>query len=282
MHDTYGPVTGHTFLAWIETDEGLVAVDSGWDVSDGEPYEGSDVEAITLAAERTGKPLSHILFTHDHWDHRANLPLLRERWPDVKVMAHRNSSIEGVSEYLAGGETLTWGSITIQTIATPGHSRQRDELCYYLPDYRFLFCGDIAQPQGPSYAVVTGASPVPYFHFGDDYRRTLERLIQLDAAHIRTGHGDLLGPEQSRQWLRVTLATVQRIEALAITYVERYPTKEAAWIADLVYDQMIEERHFGVSKGNKRKQDSAHPGETDYEHFDLPGILWFVKEAQQL
>jgi glyoxylase-like metal-dependent hydrolase (beta-lactamase superfamily II) len=282
MADSYGPVTGHTFLAWIETNEGLVAIDSGWDVADGEPYEGSDLEAITLATERTGKSLTHILFTHDHWDHRANLPLLRERWSNVTVLAHVNSSIEGVDRYLNGGETLNLGGITIQTFETPGHSRQRDELCYYLPDYRMLFCGDIAQPQGPSYAVVTGLSPVPYFQFGDDYRRTLEKLVQMDIAHIRTGHGDFLGPEQARQWLRVTLATVQRIEELAITYVERYPTKEAEWIAELVYDQILEERHFGVSKGNKRKREGSYPDITDYERFDLPGILWFVKEAQHL
>lgn len=282
MPDSYGPVSGHTFLAWIETNDGLVAVDSGWDVAAGQPYEGSDLEAITLAGERTGKPLTHILFTHDHWDHRANLPLLRERWADVTVMAHRNSSIEGVNRYLDGGESLDIGGITIQTLDTPGHSQQRDELCYLLPEYRLLFCGDVAQPQGPSYAIVTGPSPVPYFYFGDDYRRTLERLIALDVAHIRTGHGDFLGPEQCRQWLRVTLATVQRIEELAITYVERYPTRAAEWIADLVYDQVIEERHYGLSKGNKRKREATYPGASDYERFDLPGILWFVKEAQQL
>src|SRR5688572_8384963 len=103
--DNYGPMAGHTFLAWIETAGGLVAVDSGWDVADGEPYEGSDLEAITLAAERAGKPVTHVLFTHDHWDHRANLPHLRERWPEMVVLAHENSTIEGVTRPLRGGET---------------------------------------------------------------------------------------------------------------------------------------------------------------------------------
>jgi glyoxylase-like metal-dependent hydrolase (beta-lactamase superfamily II) len=282
MADSYGPLTGHNFLAWLETTTGFVAIDSGWDVAEGQPYEGSDLEAITLATERTGKPLTHILFTHDHQDHCANLPLLRERWSDVIVMAHRNSSIEGVTRYLEGGETVEIGGIAIQVLETLGHSQHRDELSYLVPEYRLLFCGDVAQPQGPSYAVVTGPSPVPYFYFGDDYHRTLERLIHLDVGHIRTGHGDFLGPEQCRQWLRVTLATVQRIEELAVTYVERYPTKAAEWLAELVYDQIIEERHYGMSKGNKRKREATYPGASDYERFDLPGILWFVKGAQQL
>jgi glyoxylase-like metal-dependent hydrolase (beta-lactamase superfamily II) len=282
MTDSYGPMTGHTFLAWLETEAGLVAIDSGWDVSDGESYEGSDLEALVLATERTGKPLTHILFTHDHWDHRANLPLLRERWADVIVMAHPNSSIEGVTRSLQDGETLELGGLTIQTIETPGHSAHRDELCYFLPDYRLLFSGDVVQPQGPSYAVVTGASPIPYFQFGNEYQRSLERLIRLDAAHIRTGHGDFLGPEQARQWLRVTLATVQRIEALAITFVERYPTKDAPWIAEMVFDQIVEERHYGSAKGNRRKRELRDDGVPMYNHYDLPGILSFVKEAQQL
>ena len=140
----------------------------------------------------------------------------------------------------------------------------------------------MVQPQGPSYAIVTGPSPVPFFHWGDDYRHSLERLIALDVGHLRTGHGDFLGSEQSRQWLRVTVATVQRIEELAITYAERYPTKPAEWLAEMVYDQIVEERHYGISKGNKRKRDATYPGATDYERFDMPGILWFVKAAQQL
>jgi glyoxylase-like metal-dependent hydrolase (beta-lactamase superfamily II) len=280
--DSYGPITGHTFLAWIETNDGLVAIDSGWDVAWDEPYEGSDLEAITLAAEGTGKPLTHILFTHDHPDHRANLPLLRDRWAGVEVFAHRNSRIEGVNRFLEGGETLTLGGVTIQTLATPGHSQQRDELCYLLPDFRLLFSGDVAQPQGPSYALVTGHSPVPFFYYGDEYHRTLELLIKQDVGHMRSGHGDFLGPEQTRQWLRVTLATVERIEALAVTYVERYPAKDAAWIAELVYDQIVEERHFGMAKGNQRKRTrvSEDKAETEYERYDLPGILWFVQAAQ--
>lgn len=282
MTDSYGPMTGFHYLAWLESADGLVAIDSGWELADGEAYEGSDIEALALAAERTGKALTHVLFTHDHWDHCANLPFFRERWQDVVVMAHRNSSIEGINHFLSGGERLEIGGLTIQVLESPGHSLHRDELCYVLPDYRLLFCGDVVQPQGPSYAVVTGSSPVPYFHFGDDYRRSLERLIGLDIAHIRTGHGDFLGPEQSRQWLRVTLATVQRIEALALTYVERYPTKEAEWIAEMVYDQIVEERHFGITKGNKRKREGVQPNQSDYHYYDLPGILWFVKEAQQL
>lgn len=282
MQHIYGPVSANTFLAWIEADEGLIAVDTGYDVAAGHSYEGSDLEAIAQASEATGKPLTHLLLTHDHWDHRANLPLLRERWPDLLLYAHANSSAENVAVQLSGGETLELDGVTVRVLYTPGHSQQRDELCYYLPDYRFLFSGDVAQPQGPSYAYTNGPSPLPFFHFGDDYHRTLERLIALDPQHMRTGHGDFMGPEQARQWLRVTLATVLRVQELALELTERYPNKDDDWLAESIYDQIADERHFGHRAANQRKRQSSYEGTTDYERFDKPGILWAVQQARAI
>jgi hydroxyacylglutathione hydrolase len=260
----------------------LVAIDTGWDVASGRPYDGSDVEGLVQASAATGKALSHVLLTHDHPDHVLNLPLLVERWPDVGVYGHDNGSVEGVTDRLQGGETLECGGETIQVLYTPGHSAARDELCYYLPEHRFLFCGDVVQPQGPSYEYSTGPSPIPFFHYGDDYRHSLERLIGLDAHYMRTGHGDFLGPEQARQWLRVTLATVSRIEALALELAERYPAKDEARLAEMIYDQVADERHFGLRAANQRKRQGSYEGATDYERFDRPGILWAVKQAREI
>ncbi len=282
MHDAYGPMTGHTFLAWIETDSGLIAVDTGWDVAWGEPYEGSDLEALVRASTGTGKPLTHILLTHDHPDHVANLPLLLERWPEAAVLAHANSRVAQRTEPLQGGETLTIGGERVEVLYTPGHSEARDELCYYLPEYHFLFSGDVAQPQGPSYSYATGPSPVPFFHDGDAYHRTLERLIALDPSYMRSGHGDFLGPEQAKQWLRVTLATLLRIEELALTLAERYPQKDDEWLTESLYDQLADERHVPMRAANKRKREGSYEGKTDFERFDKPGLLWAVRQARAL
>jgi glyoxylase-like metal-dependent hydrolase (beta-lactamase superfamily II) len=277
-----GNVEGHKFLAWIETAGGLVAVDTGWDVAAGEPYEGSDVEALVMAAESNGKPLTDVLLTHDHPDHCMNLPLLLERWPDARVHAHPNGGVAGVTDHLQGGETLEIDGALIQVLYTPGHSQARDELCYYLPRERFLFSGDVAQPQGPSYAYSNGPSPVPFFHFGDEYARSLERLIALDPQAMRTGHGDFLGPEQARQWLRVTLATITRIQELALELAERYPQRDSAWVAEAVYDQVADERNYGLRAANRRKREASYEGLSDYERFDRPGILWAVEQARAI
>jgi glyoxylase-like metal-dependent hydrolase (beta-lactamase superfamily II) len=275
-------IFGHGFLAWIETVDGLVSVDTGWDVAAGEPYEGSDLEALVKMSARSGKELTAVLLTHDHPDHCMNLPLLLERWPDARVYAHPNSNADGVTHHLHGGENLQIGGEAIEVLYTPGHSQSRDELCYYLPGEHFLFSGDVAQPQGPSYAFANGPSPVPFFHFGDEYARSLERLIALDPQAMRTGHGDFLGPEQARQWLRVTLATVTRIQELALDLAERYPERESGWLAEAVYDQVADERNYGLRAANRRKREGSYEGLSDYERFDKPGILWAVEQARAI
>lgn len=268
-------IQGHNFLAWIVTADGLVAIDAGWDLYRGLPEPDSDVAALSRASQQLNRPLTHILLTHDHTDHVAGLGELLARWPNAEVMAHANTNVAEVTRHLEDGETLTLGGVRLVAHHTPGHSAHRDELSFWLPDAAFLFCGDLAQPQGPSYSYANGPSPVPFFVDGDAYQRSLERLIALDPQQMRTGHGDLLGPEQSRQWLRVTLAVVQRIEELAFSLVERYPERSDAWLIEGIYDQVVEERGFGLRRARQRKSDG-----TDYERFDVPGLRWAVQAAR--
>ena len=274
-------VQGHHYLSWIITAGGIVAVDTGWDLYRGLPDEESDFFALAQASELARLPLTHILLTHDHIDHTADLSALLQRWPQATVMAHANSSVAAVAETPADGDQMRVGDLTIVAYHTPGHSAQGDELSFWLPDERFLFCGDLAQPQGPSYGYTNGPSPVPFFVDGEAYQRSLARLIALDPQQMRTGHGNLLGPEQSRQWLRVTLATVQRIEALAFELVARYPTRSDDWLIEAIYDQIADERAFGLRRANQRKRQRSFPErDTDYALFDVPGLRWAVEAAR--
>lgn len=282
MTHLYGPVWGHKMIGWIESEDSLIAIDTGWDLALGESYLGSDVEALVQASLVTGKPLSHILLTHHHADHRLNLPFLLERWHDAEVCAHLNAPIDGITQPLAGGVSMEIGGERIEVLHTPGHSEAHDELSYYLPKHELIFCGDLLQPQGPSYSFANGPSPVPYFHDLTAYRASLERFAAMPLLMARSGHGDFLGPEQLKQWLRVTLATLTRIEELAISLTERYPDKEAEWLAELIYDQIADERHFGTRAANQRKRQSSYSGATDYERFDRPGLLDAVRQAQAI
>jgi glyoxylase-like metal-dependent hydrolase (beta-lactamase superfamily II) len=276
-----GPVRFHGFLAWIEGDQQLMLIDTGYDVASGAPYDGSTLAALDERAAHTGKPVSHIFLTHHHWDHTANLPLILARWPEAEVVAHQNSPLAEVTRRVSTDVSIQVGGLTVEVLPTPGHSEAGDDLSFWLPDERFLFCGDLAQPQGPSYALSNGVSPVPFFHQGTAYLQSLDRLLGLDINAMRTGHGDLLGPEQARQWLRVTYATVTRIAELAIEVVDQYPDRSPDWLCELVYDRIADERHFGFRAAEQRKKAMSAPdrGQSDYELFDKPGILYWIEQA---
>lgn len=276
-----GPVWFHGFLAWIEGREHLITVDTGYDVAAGEPYDGSTLEALDQSVVATGKPVASIVLTHHHWDHTANLPLLLERWPDAEVIAHEANPVAEVRRRVAADEALRLSDLAVELLVTPGHSQHGDDLSVWLPEERFLFCGDLAQPQGPSYALSTGPSPVPFFHDGAAYLRSLERLLALNINAMRTGHGDLLGPEQARQWLRVTYTTVNRMAELAVEVVEKYPDRPVDWLCELIYDHIADERHFRFKAAQARKTTMTYPesGRSDYELFDTPGIRYWVEQV---
>ncbi|HBY96942.1 MAG: MBL fold metallo-hydrolase [Ardenticatenaceae bacterium] len=276
-----GLVQSHGSLAWIEGNEHLITVDTGSDVAAGEPYKGSTLQALDQSVAGIGKPVASIFLTHHHWDHTANLPLLLERWPQAEVIAHEASPVAEVTRRIAADETLDLSGVMIEVLTTPGHSEPGDDLSFWLPSERFLFCGDLAQPQGPSYALSTGPSPVPFFHHGTAYLQSLERLMAFNINAMRTGHGDLLGPEQARQWLRVTYTTVNRMGGLAIEAVEKYPDKSADWLCEWVYDRIADERHFKFRAAEARKKAMTYPesGLSDYELFDKPGLLYWVEQA---
>ena len=68
--------------------------------------------------------LTHILLTHHHMDHVADIERYRERF-DVPVVAHKDSAAvlaDGlVDEVIGDGALIQSGSLEIHAIATPGH-----------------------------------------------------------------------------------------------------------------------------------------------------------------
>ena len=68
--------------------------------------------------------LSHVLLTHHHHDHVAELGDVLERFGDVEVLAHP-AEVEGVvgtTGTIEPGQTLTVGGLEIEAIHTPGHT----------------------------------------------------------------------------------------------------------------------------------------------------------------
>jgi len=82
------------------------------------------IEPLLERVDREGIELTHIIVTHDHWDHVVGIgELATER--GVPVAAHEITA--GIVDFpvdilLADGDTLQSGDLNIEAIFTPGHA----------------------------------------------------------------------------------------------------------------------------------------------------------------
>jgi glyoxylase-like metal-dependent hydrolase (beta-lactamase superfamily II) len=101
--------------------------------------------------------VTHILLTHSHWDHIADVAELRKQL-NVPVYVHALDApnlekpgsdelpcwipISGVKPdgYLEEGDSIQIGHLLFKVIHTPGHSP--GSVCFYEPKQQILFSGD--------------------------------------------------------------------------------------------------------------------------------------------
>jgi glyoxylase-like metal-dependent hydrolase (beta-lactamase superfamily II) len=94
---------------------------------------------------------------------------------------------ERVDHWVEGGETVTAGPVTFETVHTPGH--QADHLCY-LTDVngeRVIFSGDMALSTFRPVAMHVGFDD-GYEEAIDAYYTGLDRLAELSVDRVFTGH----------------------------------------------------------------------------------------------
>jgi len=86
---------------------------------------GGPVEPLIETAERLGLEPTHVLLTHHHFDHVSEVGTLRERWPELKVLINslEIDLLDGIAaEPVQAGETLSFGTLEVRPLATPGHT----------------------------------------------------------------------------------------------------------------------------------------------------------------
>lgn len=91
-----------------------------------------------LAAAAAGLRPAAILLTHHHHDHIGGVPALRERWPDLPVIAPGDERIATATRRVGDGERLELAGWRLEVLAVPGHTRSH--VAYY--GEGVLFCGD--------------------------------------------------------------------------------------------------------------------------------------------
>ena len=83
---------------------------------------GGPVEPLLAAADEHGLTVTHVLLTHHHHDHVAELDKVLERWPDAQVLAHAEERVAGTTGEMKPEEEIQIGGLTVRPLHTPGHT----------------------------------------------------------------------------------------------------------------------------------------------------------------
>ena len=134
-----GPIGTNCYILEDETTGRAAVIDPG-----------DEAGRIRRVLEEEKVEVEYILLTHGHYDHTGGVPELHRALPGAKIYIHRADAngagsqlfplagqVEGLL-YYDDGDKLTLGSLTIEVLHTPGHSRGGVTL--KVGDV--LFCGD--------------------------------------------------------------------------------------------------------------------------------------------
>ncbi len=155
---------------------------------------GGPLEPLFDAVERHRLVPTAVLLTHHHFDHVSELGAIRERYPDVRVLADEREGIEDAEPFVNG----TYASLPVRGLPTPGHTAGM--LSFHVADQVFtgdtLFKGSVGGVRAPGHTT-----------FEDLRSSIMDTLLALPAETVlRPGHTDptTVGDElESNPFVRV-------------------------------------------------------------------------------
>lgn len=155
---------------------------------------------IYEALNKKGLAVEAILLTHGHFDHiwgaqrlrelsgakiyalDAEQPVCRDAYVNVSAQAGRKATIEP-DEWLTDGQKITFAGISLEVIATPGHTA--GSCCYYVPEAGFLIAGDTL------FEGSVGRTDFPTGSMSRLVRSIKEKLFLLPGeTKVYPGHGE--------------------------------------------------------------------------------------------
>jgi hydroxyacylglutathione hydrolase len=141
---------------------------------------GGPVGPLLAKADEHGLNVTHVLLTHHHHDHVAELEAAVRRWPDARVLAHPDERVPGSTGDLHPDEELAIGGLTVRALHTPGHTGGMLSL---LVDGQ-VFTGDTLFKDS-----VGGVRAPGHTTYADLKRSIMDVLLALPAdTVIRPGH----------------------------------------------------------------------------------------------
>jgi hydroxyacylglutathione hydrolase len=183
--------------------------------------------------ERGWRRPSRVLLTHRHKDHLGGVKDLRARFGGVRVgkRLHRDEDLPADIHDIRDGEVIEGDGVTLVAVYTPGHAS--DHLCYYMPEEKALFTGDV---------VLSGSTSVIPAGDGDllDYMSSLRRLQTFDVRRIYSAHGPVIedGPARIAEYIEHRLLRERQILEVLGDGVETIPA-----MVKIIYREVPEKLH---------------------------------------
>ena len=163
--------------------DAAVLIDAGWESEDDHRARAAYIREVNAP------PVSEIIITHRHPDHGGGaLHMHRETGAPLACHPDDREAIERdrlhgelhIAEDIRHGDRRDLGGLSLEAISAPGHTA--GSLALYAPERRALFTSDTV-------LAVSTTSIGPNDGNLADYMRTLERLQDVDARIMYTGHG---------------------------------------------------------------------------------------------
>ncbi|HUE25586.1 MAG TPA: MBL fold metallo-hydrolase [Solirubrobacteraceae bacterium] len=171
MHDGW---LSNTYLVADELGSHAVMIDAG-----------GPVQPLLDVLDRMRFSLTHVLLTHHHHDHVAELDRVRERHPQAEVLIHplERELVDGVSGTMEPGAPIISGALEIEPIHTPGHTAGMLSLLVGGTD---VFTGDTLFRGS-----VGGVRAPGHTSYADLKNSIMDRLLKLPPeTRIHPGHTD--------------------------------------------------------------------------------------------
>jgi hydroxyacylglutathione hydrolase len=146
---------------------------------------GGPIDPLLEFLDRGQFTLTHVLLTHHHHDHVADLSDLARRYPNAPVLIHplERDRVDGVTGTMEPGETIVSGSLEIEPMHTPGHT---DGMLSLLVNGSDVFTGDTLFKGSVGGVRAPGSTG-----YADLRASIMDKLLALPpATRIHPGHTD--------------------------------------------------------------------------------------------